>query len=90
MTFQQSLQRVMEVGNLRVADLAKLFGRRHSTVRGWVVDGREPAGTAADHRELFARLSAIEDEARSWRHALARHRRHTILGRLTKAARIGS
>ena len=79
MTFQDRLKRVMEAGNLRVADLAKLFGRRHSTVRGWVVDGREPAGTAADIKELFGRLSEIEHEARAWRREVPSRRRHQIL-----------
>lgn len=60
MTFQARLTRAMTGGNLRVADLARLFDRRHSTVRGWVVDGREPAGTPADIRELFAVLMKIE------------------------------
>ena len=79
MTFQDRLKRVMEVGNLRVADLAKLFGRRHSTVRGWVVDGREPAGTAADIWELFARLLQIEEAARLWRRARPGTRRLNIM-----------
>lgn len=60
MTFQDRLTRAMDGGNLRVADLARLFGRRHSTVRGWVIDGREPAGTPADIRELFTVLVKIE------------------------------
>lgn len=59
--FQARLLRVMDRGNLRVADVARWFGRRHSTVRGWVVDGREPAGTAADARALFQRLNELRD-----------------------------
>ncbi len=65
--FQTRLLRVMETGNLRVADVARWFDRRHSTVRGWVVDGREPAGTAADIRNLFARLNDLNDLARAHR-----------------------
>lgn len=60
MTFQGRLKRAMEGGNLRIADLARLFERRHSTVRGWVIDGREPAGTPADIRDLFTVLVRIE------------------------------
>lgn len=60
MTFQARLSRAMTGGNLRTADLARLFDRRHSTVRGWVVDGRKPAGTPADIRELFVVLAKIE------------------------------
>jgi hypothetical protein len=61
MSFQARLKRVMDGGNLRIADLARLFDRRHSTVRGWVLDGREPAGTPAEIRELFAVVVKIED-----------------------------
>lgn len=60
-SFQARLTRVMDLGNLRVADVARWFGRRHSTVRGWVVDGREPAGTAADVRTLFQQLNELRD-----------------------------
>lgn len=65
MTFQGRLLEAMEGGNLRVADLARLFDRRHSTVRGWVADGREPAGTPAEIRELFAMLVRIETAVRN-------------------------
>lgn len=57
----------MDLGNLRVADVARWFGRRHSTVRGWVVDGREPAGTPKDLRALFERLNALQDFVRERR-----------------------
>jgi hypothetical protein len=60
MTFQERLLAAMEKGNLRTADLARWFGRRHSTVRGWTVDGREPAGTGQDVRNLFNRLVELE------------------------------
>lgn len=61
MTFQGRLKRVMRLGNLRIADLGRLFGRRHSTVRGWVVDGREPDGTPADVYVLLNQLGRLED-----------------------------
>ena len=60
MTFQKRLKKVMDKGNMRIADLARVFGRRHSTVRGWVVDGREPAGTPRDVRELLSTLTNLE------------------------------
>jgi hypothetical protein len=66
-TFQERLEKVMVGGNLRVADLARIFGRRHSTVRGWVVDGREPSGTPADIRELFIALASVETAIRKKR-----------------------
>lgn len=72
MTFQKRLQVVMEGGNLRIADLARLFCRRHSTVRGWVVDGREPAGTAYDVRLLFTTLVRIEVEVKARKSRRAR------------------
>lgn len=65
--FQQRLTRLMEQGNLRTADVARWFSRRHSTVRGWAVDGREPAGTATDVRLLFARLNDLEKLIRTYR-----------------------
>lgn len=65
MTFQARLEGAMEGGNLRIADLARLFDRRHSTVRGWVVDGRMPAGTPTEIRELFATLVRIETAVRA-------------------------
>ena len=85
MTFQDRLKRVMEVGNLRVADLAKLFGRRHSTVRGWVVDGREPAGTKADVRELLDLLATVEQLARAWRSCSATDKRERIMIQFKRA-----
>ena len=64
MTFQARLKQAMRQGNLRIADLARWFGRRHSTVRGWVVDGRAPAGTEADVRALTSALGVLETEIR--------------------------
>lgn len=76
--FQQRLARVMETGNLRVADVARWFARRHSTVRGWAVDGREPAGTPTDVRLLFARLNDLEKLVRTYRHRTSADLRQTI------------
>lgn len=68
----------MDRGNLRVADVARWFGRRHSTVRGWVVDGREPAGTATDVRALFARLNELQDLVRLSRKVTSTELRESI------------
>lgn len=76
--FQARLTRAMERGNLRVADVARWFGRRHSTVRGWVVDGREPAGTATDTRALFARLVQLEELIRGSRSTTSHQLREQI------------
>lgn len=59
-SFQKRLQKCMTTGNLRVADIARWFDRRHSTIRGWAVDGLTPAGTPADIRGLFERLVELE------------------------------
>jgi hypothetical protein len=50
MTLQKRLERMLEAGNLTVADLARWFDRPHATVRGWVKGGR---------LGLTARLDAI-------------------------------
>lgn len=80
-SFQARLTRVMDLGNLRVADVARWFGRRHSTVRGWVVDGREPAGTAADVRALFQRLNELGDFVRERRGIVSTALRKQIAAR---------
>lgn len=71
----------MDRGNLRVADVARWFGRRHSTVRGWVVDGRAPAGTATDVRALFARLNELQDLVRLSRKITSAELRASIRSR---------
>ena len=38
-TFQQRLQRLLDTGNMTVADLARWFGKPHATVLGWVRGG---------------------------------------------------
>lgn len=68
----------MERGNLRVADVARWFGRRHSTARGWVVDGREPAGTPADIRNLFKRLGELNAEIATHRSMTSQELRERI------------
>jgi predicted transcriptional regulator len=42
MTFQKRLQRVMRRRNMRVADLARWFDEPYTTVREWVLNGRDP------------------------------------------------
>lgn len=64
-TFQERLRWCMDKGNLRLVDVARWFDRRHSTVRGWVADGCEPAGTPTDVRNLFERLVGLENKIRS-------------------------
>lgn len=56
MTFQKRLQRVMKRRGMRVADLAREFKRPYTTVREWVLHGREPEGD----REVERRLTAWE------------------------------
>ena len=59
MTFKDRLELAKRRGNLRDADLARWFGRRQSTIAGWL-DGREPSGTPADLRGLFSELGKLE------------------------------
>lgn len=56
MTFQKRLQRVMKRRGMRVADLARGLKRPYTTVREWVLNGREPEGD----REVERRLTAWE------------------------------
>lgn len=60
MTVQKRLKWCMKHGNLRVSDLARWFVRRHSTVRGWVVDGKVPGGTEADIEFVEIWLTRLE------------------------------
>jgi predicted transcriptional regulator len=51
MTLQKRLQRVMQKRGWRVADLARHFGRPYTSVREWVLHGRDP-GDPAIKRKL--------------------------------------
>lgn len=55
MTFQKRLQKCMRAGNLRVADLARWFDCPYTTVREWVLFGREPGESKVERR-----LQALE------------------------------
>lgn len=50
MTFQKRLQRVMKQKAWRVTDLARHFGRPYTTVREWVLHGRDPGDKKVDRR----------------------------------------
>ena len=60
MTFSQRLQVVLKKGNLRVADLARLFNRPHPTVNGWVKRGLNPGGGPADVDRAYETLTKLE------------------------------
>ena len=57
MTLQKRLKAVMRRRNMRVADLARHFGRSYTTVREWVLHGRDPAG---DVKHIERRLELLE------------------------------
>lgn len=57
MTFQKRLQKVMKRRGWRVADLARAFGRPYTSVREWVLFGRDP-GDARVQRRLAKLESA--------------------------------
>ena len=56
MTFQKRLVRIMKRRGWRVADLARALDVPYTTVREWVLHGREPSREA----------STTADEARAW------------------------
>lgn len=60
MTFQQRLHACMQDGNLRIADLARWFGRPHSTLRTWIHEGREPSGPAIETAWIRGQLKKLE------------------------------
>ena len=57
MTFQKRLLKVMRRRNMRVADLARELSRPYTTVREWVLYGRDPSGA---RKLLEKRLEALE------------------------------
>lgn len=58
-SFEQRLNDLMRCGNLRVADLARWFGRPHATVRGWA-NGTPMNGTAFENAFIIAALNDLE------------------------------
>ena len=58
MTLQKRLKAVMRRRNMRVADLARHFGRSYTTVREWVLFGRDPGDST-----VLKRLTALEKQA---------------------------
>lgn len=59
-SFSVRLQACLKKGNLRVADLAKLFNRSHSTVNGWVQRELNPSGGPTDVEAAYTMLGKIE------------------------------
>ena len=59
-TFSERLQVVLKKGNLRVADLARLFARPHPTVNGWVKRGLNPGGGSLDVERAYTILGVLE------------------------------
>lgn len=55
MTFQKQLKKRMKDRNLRVADLARRLKRPYTTVREWVLHGREPG--EVERRRIERRLA---------------------------------
>jgi hypothetical protein len=54
MTLQKRLKRIMRRREWRVADLARQLGVPYTTVREWVLHGREPGNPLVE--KLLARL----------------------------------
>ena len=56
MTLQKRLKAIMRRRNMRVADLARWFDRPYTTVREWVLYGREPG----EDKHIAKRMAALE------------------------------
>jgi len=56
MSFQSRLKKCMRRRNMRVADLARWFDRPYTTVREWVLYGREPG----EDKYIARRMVALE------------------------------
>ena len=50
MTLQKRLLRVMKRRGWRVADLARELGRPYTSVREWVLHGREPGDDGVEQK----------------------------------------
>ena len=50
----------MKKHDMRVADVARHFDRAYTTVREWVLFGREPGGPARERDKMERRLRALE------------------------------
>jgi hypothetical protein len=50
MTFQKRLKKCMRRHNMRVADVARWFDRPYTTVREWVLHGRDPNDPKIERR----------------------------------------
>ena len=59
-SFSERLQAVLSKGNLRVADVARIFARPHSTVNGWAQRGLNPSGGPADVEDAYVMLGKLE------------------------------
>ena len=54
MTFQKRLKRVMKQREIRLAQLARELGAPYTTVREWVLFGRQPGDLDAVGKRLVA------------------------------------
>ncbi len=52
MTLQKRLKRAMKRRNMRVADIARWFDCPYTTVREWVLHGREPGPSKRIEKRL--------------------------------------
>ena len=55
MTLQKRLKRIMRQREMRVADLARALEAPYTTVREWVLNGRDPAD-----KKIKRRLAILE------------------------------
>jgi hypothetical protein len=60
MTLQKRLKQIMRRRNMRVADLARHFGRPYMTVREWALNGREPEVGSPARRQVERAMRKLE------------------------------
>jgi hypothetical protein len=54
MTLQKRLKRIMKQREIRVAELARLLKQPYTTVREWVLFGRQPSEFGSIKKQLMA------------------------------------
>jgi len=63
MTLQERLKRLLRDRDERVADLARHLGRPYTTVREWVIHGRDPMLPERDRVQLERKLTVLEGKS---------------------------
>ena len=62
MRFAERVKSVMNRGNMRIADIARIMHRSHSTVYGWVTKDFNPQGAPQDVEVVYKWLDKLEQD----------------------------